>query len=176
MLLLLALLATISLLAVAAFNTATITSSQSLKVVSTNEALISLIPQGVDQVGNKDSTAYVDDQGELVFRFGWAGGTTGAMKGLQPRSQYTWGRLFTIHNRSSENVLVTTSVSGDFSGWLTLVDADDAGTVFVTDGTTGPGKVLVPDAQVTLSITVEVPQGAALGLSSGTIRVNAVAQ
>ena len=102
LLLMVLVLATASLLAAAAYNTAVVTNAASMTVVETDDALLALTP-GTDG----DQTARIIN-GQLVINFdrGMVGAypTVLGNRGLQPNSVYTWNDLFTVRGRSN-NVL-----------------------------------------------------------------------
>jgi hypothetical protein len=103
------LLAMASLMAAMAYNTATITNSASLTIVSTDSALLQLDAKDASKVGMKDEAAKVVD-GNLVFNFNK--GREGSDFGLQKNSTYEWFNnvsgnyygLFRVWNHSKENL------------------------------------------------------------------------
>lgn len=129
MLLLVLVLTTASLLAAAAYNTATVTNAATLKVSTTDDSLLALSPQaghvGTNpfgwntpylNVGNKDGTARIDD-GELAIDFSrGAGGYStpdpgSGNHGVQPNSVYIWDNLFMVRNKTSETIDCEIAVS-----------------------------------------------------------------
>lgn len=116
-LLLVVVLAITGLAAAAAYNTATVESSMTLKVVSTEQALLALVPH--DGVGNKDNTARVDDEnGTLSIELGRSGLTHSGRSpqpatGLQPNSEYVWDDMFDVVNNSNETIKVDIAVDSE---------------------------------------------------------------
>ena len=121
------LLATSSAMAAMSYNQASVESASELKVVSTNQALLSLEPNahwnwGTNMAGTKDNTAVVKD-GELYFEFGKGvgrDGTTAQFHGLQPNSEYAWNPLFTLRNKSADTIKVTVRAEGEYAQYITL--------------------------------------------------------
>ena len=107
------LLALSSIMAAMSYNKATVTSASALKIVNTNEALLSLEATPWSWENRvKDKTAVVKD-GELYFEFGK--GINGAeFYGLQPNSVYEWSPLFTVRNKSEETLKVTINAEGPY--------------------------------------------------------------
>ena len=96
------LLAISSVMAAMSYNKAAVTSASELKVVNTNEALLTLEARRTmeleNTVGAKDNTAVVKD-GELFFQFGKGiDGGNGAQKyyTTTTNSEYQWNPLFTF--------------------------------------------------------------------------------
>ncbi|MBO1912073.1 hypothetical protein J4G37_45675, partial [Microvirga sp. 3-52] len=125
------LLALSSIMAAMSYNKATVTSASALKVVNTNQALLSLEANAPwsweNTVGAKDKTAVVKD-GELYFEFGKGiNGGTGASEfyGLQPNSVYEWSPLFTLRNKSAETLKVTIKAKGPYAKYITLGTASN---------------------------------------------------
>ncbi|MBU7006550.1 hypothetical protein [Phosphitispora fastidiosa] len=121
-----ALLAVASLMAAMAYNSATVTNAAQLKVVSTNQSLLTLEPNPpwdwIDKVGRKDFTTTIKD-GELFFEFGKGverDGTTARFYGLQPNSEYQWNPLFTMRNKSAETIQVTLEATGEYAEFITF--------------------------------------------------------
>lgn len=120
------LLATSSAMAAMSYNHATVESASELKVVNTNEALLTLEANTPwswqDTTGAKDKTAIVKD-GELSFQLGKGvdrDGTTEKFYGLQPNSEYQWNPLFTLRNKSAETIQVTLSATGPYAQYITF--------------------------------------------------------
>jgi hypothetical protein len=120
------LLATSSAMAAMSYNQATVESASELKVVNTNEALLSLETNTPwswqNTVGAKDKTAVVKN-GELFIQLGKGiDGGSGAEKfyGLQPNSEYQWNPLFTLRNKSAETIKVTISATGPYKDYITF--------------------------------------------------------
>lgn len=103
-----ALLCLATLMAAMAYNNASTVNATVLNVVSTNEALLALIPKTVDSLGNKDVTATTVN-GKLTFDFskGFGGGNFG----LQPDSEYKWDSIFDVKNNSNEKLSVQVNLS-----------------------------------------------------------------
>lgn len=127
------LLAMASLMATMAYSSAMITNVAHLKVVTTDKALLALenkAPWGNDRktTGSKDNTVTIDE-GELVFKFGNGVGSSGGEEfhGLQPNSVYTWNYLFTVKNKSAEDIDVTVYLEGDLANYITLGTTDGNG-------------------------------------------------
>lgn len=128
------LLAISSVMAAMSYNKATVTSASELKVVNTNQALLTLEANTPwswqDTVGAKDLTAVVKN-GELFFQFGKGiNGGTGAAEfyGLQPNSEYQWNPLFTLRNKSAETIKVSLSATGDYAQYITFGTVGQGGT------------------------------------------------
>ncbi|HEY2422230.1 MAG TPA: hypothetical protein VGI04_12470 [Neobacillus sp.] len=120
------LLAISSVMAAMSYNKATVTNASELKIVNTNQALVTLSADAPwsweNTIGSKDQTAVMKD-GELFFQFGKGiNGGTGAAEfhGLQPNSEYQWNHVFTIRNKSAETVKLTVKVVGPYAQYITL--------------------------------------------------------
>ncbi len=126
LLMVIVLLAMASFMAAMAYSSAKVTNAAQLKVVNTDQALLTLEDHSPwswqSTVGSKDKTVVVKD-GELFFQFGKGiNGGTGAAQfyGLQPNSEYTWNYLFTIRNKSAETLKLTVRLDGPFAQYITL--------------------------------------------------------
>ncbi|WP_308637217.1 hypothetical protein [Paenibacillus silvisoli] len=126
------LLAISSAMAAMSYNKATVTNAAQLKVVNTNQALLTLEANTPwswqSTVGAKDQTAVMQN-GELFFQFGKGidGGTGNPVfYGLQPNSEYQWTPLFTLRNKSAETINVTVSATGPFAPYITFGTASQA--------------------------------------------------
>jgi hypothetical protein len=120
------LLAISSVMAAMSYNKAAVTNASQLKVVNTNQALLTLEANTPwswqSTVGAKDQTAVMKD-GELFFQFGKGiNGGSGAPEfyGLQPNSEYQWNPLFTLRNKSAETIKVTISATGPYADLITF--------------------------------------------------------
>ncbi|MCL6572508.1 MAG: hypothetical protein K6T88_12630 [Bacillus sp. (in: Bacteria)] len=120
------LLAISSVMAAMSYNKATVTNASELKVVNTNQSLLTLEANTPwswqSTVGAKDETAVMRN-GELFFQFGKGiSGGTGApvFHGLQPNSEYQWNPLFTLRNKSAETIKVTIHATGDYAPYITF--------------------------------------------------------
>lgn len=174
------LLAVSCLMAVAAYNTAIVTSDQTLKVVNTDKALLALIPQPANQVGNKDVTSTVDANGCLDINFGTSGINKNGFPGLQPNSMYEWDKLVTIWNKSAETLDVTVDLSGGAEQYLTIKGYNSGHNWFdnipvYTEGTSHT-FTLGPDSSIPLTFTVNLPEDAGHGTFDGTMVVEAEAK
>lgn len=128
MLLLVLVLAVTSLLAAAAYNTATVVNAGTITINNTNASLLALSPLG--GVGNKDNTAKIEN-GMLKFEFGtgtnpYFNGPGAFLHGMQKKSTYIWGQdvaaganiqsvtqgLFSMQNRSAETIVTSIQVTG----------------------------------------------------------------
>ncbi len=96
-------------LAAMAYNGAYVHNPTTLKIASTDSALIAIKP-GADTVGNRDATASIRD-GVMYVNFGK--GIGGQIFGLQPASEYTWNDLFEVTNNSEENLNYRITVGND---------------------------------------------------------------
>jgi hypothetical protein len=110
LLLVVALMAIASLLAVAAYTTATVNSDAEFTVVNTDEALLALIPSEVHNAaflsgGSNAQTLVID----------WDKGFGNNDFGIQPNSTYIWDDLFTVRNNSENNVHVKISLDPDYT-------------------------------------------------------------
>lgn len=119
------LLATSSAMAAMSYNQATVESASELKVVNTNDALLTLEADAPwsweNKAGAKDKTAVVKD-GELFFQFGK--GLEGNF-GLQPNGEYQWNPLFTLRNKSAETIKVTVHAEGPYADYITFGTASN---------------------------------------------------
>ncbi len=102
-----ALLAVSGIMAALAYNQATVITTGQMKVVNTNQALLTIRPHG--GVGNLDETAYIED-GMLFFEFGK--GRLGVFRGLQRNSIYEWAELVNVYNQSNEKLQLYVKVEG----------------------------------------------------------------
>ena len=169
-----ALLAMASVMAAMAYNSATVTSAQTLKVTSTDKALLSLVPKPVNKIGNKDVTAYVHNDGTLHFNFGASGLRKEGFPGLQPGSTYTWDDLFAIHNRSAENLRVTVNVTGRLGNYITIYSDNEHKAVY---DASGPRTFNVSsDSQHPLTCVVTIPVGSHQDIFDGEITVSVEAR
>ena len=175
-----ALLAIAGLMAAMAYNEATITSDQTLKVVATDQALLALKPG--TGVGNLDETAYVDVNGVLQIEFGKGLGENG-FHGLQPGSVYRWEKLISVQNKSAETLEVELTLDGGaaISEVRAFAEGSDNGNWFsgmlVWDNTVGAHAfTLGPNNTIDLAFEIEVPVGATMDEYVGTMVVKAVAQ
>lgn len=170
------LLAVASLMAAMAYNSATITSAQELKVVNTKQALLGISPG--TGVGNKDGTAYIDGDGILKVEFGKSGIDKNGFPGLQPGSVYTWDKLISIRNKSAEDLDVTIKVTGELAQYLTIKGAPGGWyrDLVPFDKGTSTTFGLTSDYTIPLTFTVDIPRGADLNTFDGEIIVEAVAR
>ena len=164
-LLLVLVFATASLLAVAAYNTATVTNTASLTIVNTNEALLALIPS--EGLGNLDENAFVNEGGQLKFIFGQGQG--GTPFGVQPNSEYTWERLFLVQNNSEETLFWEIYVSDELDGLVYLNAGGDWFNHLI-------GRGWLPGGVVRVSVKIDVDEGdfdALSQLIEGSITIEA---
>lgn len=142
------LLATSSMMAAMSYNQASVESASELKVVNTNDALLTLEANTPwswqDTTGAKDNTAVVKN-GELFFQLGKGvdrDGTTEKFYGLQPNSEYQWNPLFTLRNKSAETIKVTISASGPYAQYITFGTVGQSTVDNPTWGTKGNAFVI----------------------------------
>ena len=164
MLLLVLVLATASLLAAAAYNSATVTNAASMRIVNTKEALLALMPAGGS--GNDDKTVEIDDKGRLVFKF--EQGREGKPFGVQPNSVYVWENLFKVKNNTTENLNLTVKVTDDLEKYVEVK-------IEGTNKFSGPEDMrgLGPSGEKHVSVRITCDDKAKLAKLSGTIVVEA---
>ena len=168
-LLLVLVLATASLLAAAAYNTATVTNMASLTIVSSNEALLALVPKPAKELGNKDGTAFINESdGRLELNFNLGKG--GDEFGLQPGSTYEWMRLFEVVNNSNEYLHWKVEVTGDLAEYVDVQAVPPEN--FWGDVSHGNGLEPGDDDGVNVRITIAGDQQINLGEVSGEIIVH----
>jgi hypothetical protein len=197
MLLLVLVLAVTSLLAAAAYNTATVTNAAQLKITSTNSALVALSPDPAwswtGPPGNLDGTSSIVN-GELFFNFGK--GVLGVDRGLQPNSVYEWIPLFELRNMSREKIWVTVTVTGAIAQYITLGTCSQAQAIgggnpvphhiaTANWGTQGAALDLGDINPINnqgdmwhirnIAVKISLPSGVSLATLTGTIVVQAVA-
>ncbi|HHY06473.1 MAG TPA: hypothetical protein GX532_05800 [Clostridia bacterium] len=114
--LVIALLCMASLMAAMAYTSAEVQAGYTVSVVNTDKALLALIPNT-----DKDGTAYIDKDGNLVLDFGRIG-NEGNLSGLQPGSTYEWRGLVDVQNNSQNKIEVDLSVDGAATECLTIID------------------------------------------------------
>lgn len=190
-------LAVTSLLAAAAYNTATVTNAATLKVTNTNQALVALSPNPAwswtNPPGNLDGTSAMVG-GELYFNFGK--GALGADRGLQPNSVYEWIPLFELRNMSKEKIWVTVEVTGDLAQYTTLGTCSQQQAIgggqpvphHVATANWGTQGQLLDLGDINpinalgdmwnirnICVKISLPSGVSLGDKTGTIVVRAVA-
>lgn len=169
------LLAMASFMASMAYNSAKVTNAAQLKVVNTNQALLSLEENTPwswqSTVGAKDKTVVVKD-GELFIQFGKGvdrDGTTAQFYGLQPNSEYVWNPLFTLRNKSAETIKVTVRAEGPFAQYLTFGTTGQNATP--TWGTKGQSLVIDNISKEinsgmqnirNIAVKIEIPSGHAV--------------
>lgn len=172
-LLLVLVLATASLLAAAAYNSATVTNTASLTIVSTNKALLSLEPN--PGAGNKDRTAFINENtGQLVFGFGGGyGGTPSRWWGLQPGSVYVWEGLFKVTNNTGEVVHWVVEVDEALRHYVHVSSGDGPRWNYAT-----PERALGPGDSEWVDVKVEIPADyrEQFGQSQGHVVVRATAE
>lgn len=163
-LLLMLVLATASLLAAAAYNTATVTNAASLRIVNTEDALLSLVPSKGS--GNRDATVTIDDKGRLVFEF--ARGRGGKSFGVQPNSVYQWDHLFKVVNNTSESLDVTVEVTGELRQQVEVK-------IEGADEFSGPEDTrdLGPGSEKHVSVRITCEDGVSFGNPSDVMRIKA---
>lgn len=135
-------LATVSLVAAAAYNVAVVTNVATVRVVSTDTALLALSP------GAPTGTPATIENGMLTFDFA----------SLQRNSVYTWTSLFTVRNNTANSVNVDIGTTG-FAG---LVVGFRTG---ATGSYVNPLPLLSLDANATMSVSVQVQVPSAFGAS-----------
>lgn len=193
LLLVMVLLMVSCLMAAAAYSSATVTNDAQLKVVNTNEALLTLEANTPwswqSTVGAKDHTATMVD-GELFFQFGKGvgrDGSTPVFYGLQPNSEYQWNPLFTLRNKSAETIEVTLEATGPFAEYITFGTCGQSTVNNPTWGTQGQPYTIGNVAPETNSgmqnirnicVKINVPKGASVSQTAleGTILVKSVAK
>lgn len=148
LLVVIALLCMASLMAAMAYNTAIVTNAAELKIVNTNDALLTLEANTPwswqDKTGAKDHTVVVKD-GELYIQFGKGidrDPSKPAFLGLQPNSEYQWNPLFTLRNKSAETIKVTVSANGDLANYVTFGTCGQSTVNNPTWGTKGQPLVI----------------------------------
>ncbi|QUW23533.1 hypothetical protein JSQ81_08545 [Sporosarcina sp. Marseille-Q4063] len=173
------LLALSSIMAAMSYNKASVTSASELKVVNTNQALLSLEANTPwswqSTVGAKDHTTVVKD-GELFIQFGKGiNGGTGAAEfyGLQPNSEYQWNPLFTLRNKSAETIKVTVRATGPYADLISFASVNQGQAQSGVFAWGAQGQSLVID-QVTketksgmqnirnIAVKINVPKGHAI--------------
>lgn len=184
-LLLVVVLAVCGLAAAAAYNSATVVSTQTLKIVNTNEALLALIPGPAGSTGNKDLTANVVD-GSLEIKFGVSGvkNNDGSFKngfpGLQPDSIYQWDQLISIWNKSAENLNVTVTVDSAIAPYLTIKGIHASNQWYDDVPVFGNSRSytfgLGADYTIPLTFIIDLPGNISLATLNGQITVTAVAK
>lgn len=169
------LLAMSSVMAAMSYNKATVTSASELKVVNTDEALLTLEADTPwsweNKIGSKDKTVVVKD-GELLFQFGKGvdrDGSTSKFYGLQPSSVYEWNSLFTVRNKSAETVKVTIKATGDYAQYITFgVASNPRANTAPVWGTKGDSLVFEKVTKEsgsgmqnirTIAVKIDVPKG-----------------
>lgn len=176
-----------------AYTAATVTNVAALKIVNTNEALISLEDNTPwswqSKVGAKDKTAVVEN-GELVIRFGRGvdrDGITPKFYGLQPNSSYEWSPLFTMRNKSAETIEVTVSIDAAYASYVTFGTMGATGVTATTWGVQGQPLVFssIPPESGSgmqnirnICVKIDIPTGVTVSQSelTGAIIVSAKAK
>ncbi|WP_423800231.1 hypothetical protein [Neobacillus sp. SAB-20_R2A] len=120
------LLAISSVMAAMSYNKATVTNAAELKIVNTDQALVTLQADAPwsweNKIGAKDKTTVMRN-GELFFQFGKGingGNGQEEFHGLQPNSVYQWNHVFTLRNKSAETVKVTVRATGEYKQYITF--------------------------------------------------------
>jgi len=149
------LLAVSCLLAATAYTNAEVSNSATVKVVSTDTALLALEPN--EGTGLNDETCYIDERGRLVFNF--AAGLDGDY-GFQPDSSYEFEDLFIVTNNSNDCVAFGIDVQGDiadFSDWYISNAEGNEGDLYPDNNE----YVLSPGQSVYVSVLFDVQEVAA---------------
>lgn len=163
-----------SLMAAMAYNSAYVHNPTTLKIASSDNALLAVIPG--TGVGNYDETAYIDQNGVMNINFGK--GINGQIFGLQPGSGYTWDSLFKIKNNSEENLKYRITMNGDeIMKHITITDTRGSGTVVFDKSNNSPYIDIASGEEVTFEVHMWQHQTATpLGDFTGTIQINAFAK
>ena len=171
-LLVVALLCMASIMAAMAYNSAYVQNPTTLKIASSDQALLAVIPG--TGVGNYDETAYLDDKGVMNVDFGK--GIGGEIFGLQPASGYTWDRLFSIKNNSEENLTYRITMNGsEIIKHISIYDNRDGRLVF--DKNTSLYVNIASGEEVSFKVHMwQHHYDSPLGDYTGTIQINAIAQ
>lgn len=171
LILIVALLCVASLMAAMAYSTAYVQNPTTLKIASTDSALIQIVPG--TGVGNKDATAYVEN-GVMNVDFGRGRG--GQIFGLQPASAYTWDNLFSVTNNSEENLNYRITVGNDeIVKHLTITDTTTGQVVF--NQSNASAYVDFPSGSThTFKVQIWLHQITPLADLSGTIQFNTYAK
>lgn len=166
---------------VSAYTSASVVNTGTMAIVNTNSALLKLEPGS--GVGNKDVNAFIDQSGQL--RFDFRKGFNGNLYGMQPNSRYTWASLFWITNQSNDKVRVKVENAGFLYIDVGILDQNlgqwwgyppHYGTLFVNDGANADAWVtLSPNTAIPIGVRFEIPEGASLGTTAGTLTVHAEA-
>ncbi|QCJ44345.1 hypothetical protein FAY30_21910 [Bacillus sp. S3] len=172
------LLAISSVMAAMSYNKATVTNASQLKVVNTDQALVTLQADAPwsweNNIGAKDNTVVMKN-GELFFQFGKGiNGGTGAAEfhGLQPNSEYQWDHLFTIRNKSAETVKLTVRATGAYAKYMTFGTAHnprsgnaptwgDKGQPYVFDNVTKETSSGMQNIR-SVAVKISLPSGVAI--------------
>ncbi len=173
-----ALLAISGIMAAMAYSNATVWSQADMTIINSNDALVGLYPWA-DRVGTKDKTVYIDEtDGRLYLNFAAGLGDQAGQgtKGFQPGSEYRWGTVFRVYNRSNDNVEITIENDGLKYIYVAEVGYIDhpptSKFVFVHNGVnTGNRLPIAPGSHRAISIKFDVPADAPLEAISGNLIV-----
>lgn len=162
-----------SVMAAMAYNKAYVHNPTSLEIVSSDEALLAVIPG--EGLGNKDATASIDDYGRMRIDFGK--GIGGEMFGLQPGSGYTWNKLFSIKNNSEEDLTYRITMDGaEIMKHITIYDNRD-GRVVSDQKNLSPYVKIASGEEVSFKVHMwQHPTDSPLGKYTGTIQINTEAK
>lgn len=171
LLIVVALLVAASLMAAMAYNQATVTSGDALRIVNTSAALLAIKPG--TGLGNLDATAYTQANGTLKIDFGKSG-LVNDMVGLQSDSTYVWDNLISLKNNSKENVDITITLEGAIANFITMSSTD---ATFAKTGTYTYKLSLPSGAEVPLGFKADLNGANVQNWScNGIIRVDAIAK
>jgi hypothetical protein len=161
------LLALSGLMAAMAYSYAEVTNAGSIKIVSTNNALVAIAHAGSDQ----DKIVQIEE-GEAVFKFGRGFG--GEMWGFQPNSVYKYDAFMHVKNNSNNPVRVWLELK-DFDGAEEYITITHLGTKVIDKGKWTGAKIeigLEGWRTRNFGLTIDVPSGAPRTQFNGTIIVH----
>jgi hypothetical protein len=123
-------LAVSTMMAAMAYSNGYVHNTSYVKISSSNQSLLAVIPKDATTVGYKDATAHLDKFGAVQFDFGKNG--DGAFAGMQAGSRYTWENLVDLQNNSSDNVKVriTIDTNSPLGKYLTIYDTTNKAEVY----------------------------------------------
>lgn len=162
-----ALLALASLMAVMAYTDGYVHNTGYLKVSASDEALLAVIPADTSKAGYKDITAQINGFNKVQFNFGQ--GIGGKFFGLQPSSRYSWDRLITVQNNSEDDLELQFGVHEPLANYLTITNKTTNKVVYKKGET--PWFGISSNEGIDFRFDIEIPQGAPL---VGTIENNIV--
>lgn len=150
---------------VVAFGTATVTPASMLAIVTTEEALLALIPDedpAGDNLANETATSW-----NTYLEIDLAKGYGGMPFGYQPGSSYSADKIFKVQNNSGAPKQLTVVVGGLDPGVTMKVTATDTATtgtstqLFDTADNSAGAVTLAPNdwVHITLTVTVDITAG-----------------